>query len=629
MAKVALGDKGYRLVAVDDLTGGVDLRRSPSLLQTTRARVLRNVSLQEPGAWQPYPGWRIFTTAGVGALVVGARRIYLKDATFTLAGFAHGYVLKPTDAGAWGAAVASGRSTVNQHYFVYDRNLVALFDGTAPMIKSVDGTTWTAFGVDKRAGPGPGLAGVAGGSLVVGNTYEVAYTYADDALSAESNASASSTGSLAAGQGTLRVTVGRSADPQVDTIYIYARNVTAGESVLRRAGSVPNPAGATTTFDITSPSQFFPDGLEVPTRHDLPKAMSYGVVWRNRWWGLSATVGNRIHFTEVFLPQAWPDLYYVDIPFEKGDRITGLVAMGDTLIVFGNTGIFLIIGQTSLDFEVRPSAGAVAGSLGLRAVFVIEQGVVHCSEGGVYIFDGATDRLLSDSIITAWRDVMEHSTPTEIALIAVSYHERRKEVRVTVPRLFETVGPGEWILDLSRTREQETEAWTSTDRAIGGYIPWDGKEIVTGDQGRLLSWERAVSGRLCEESVGTSANGTDMVCVYEGPALLAAPRRWTRFIDLFGEYGPAIGSFSIEVRVDDQSMTTLSFPIGAAISVYTASLYGVAPYGGRLRRNLTSMLPLTCEGLTLTLRATYTGQAVFRWFTYAVGHRPEPQLRGF
>jgi hypothetical protein len=628
MAKVALGDKGYRLVAVDDLTGGVDLRRSPSLLQTTRARVLRNVSLQEPGAWQPYPGWRTFSTTVAGAAIVGARRIYLKDATFTLTGFINGFIFKPSDAGVWGPAVAGGRSTVNQHYFVYDRNLVALFDGTAPMVKSVDGTTWTAFGIDKRAGPGPGLVAIAGGTLVAGNTYEVAYTYADDALSAESNASAVSSGSLAAGQGTLRVTVGRSDDPQVDTIYIYARNVTAGESVLRRAGSVPNPAGATATFDITSPSQFFPDGLEVPTRHDLPKAMSYGVVWRNRWWGLSATVGNRIHFTEVFLPQAWPDLYYVDIPFEKGDRITGLVALGDTLIVFGNTGVFLIIGQTSLDFEVRPSAGAVAGSLGLRAVWVIEQGVVHCAEGGVYIFDGASDRLLSDSIVTGWRDTMERADPADLSLIAVTYHERRKEVRVSVPKLYETPDPGEWILDLSRTREQETEAWTSTDRAIGGYIPWDGKEVVTGDQGRLLSWKRAL-GALAEESIGTTNDGGNMTCIYEGPALLAAPRRWTRFIDLFGEYGPAEGSFHIEVRVDDVPVTVLPFNIAAALSLYGSATYGGAAYGGRLRRNFTSMLPLISEGLTLTLRATYIGTKVFRWFTYAVGHRPEPQLRGF
>jgi hypothetical protein len=623
----ALGNTSYQLVAVDDLTGGVDLRRSPSLLQTTRARVLRNVSLQEPGAWQPYPGWRTHSTASLGVQVVqGARRIYLATSTFTLASYAGG-VYKPTDGGVWGAATLTGRSPVNEHYFTYDRNLVALFDGVAPMQKTVDGTTWSAFGISKPAGAGPTLALVAGGSLVATNAYEVTYSYADDALSYESNGDGISTITPSAGNLTIRVTLLKATDPQVDTIYIYARNKTAGESVLRRVGSVPNPAGASVTFDITSPN-WFPDGLEIPTRHDLPKAMSYGVVWRNRWWGLSATVGNRIHFTEVFLPQAWPDLFYVDIPFEKGDSITGLIALGDTLAVFGNTGVFLIIGQTSLDFEVRPSAGAVAGSVGLRAVWVIEQGIVHGSEGGVYIFDGASDRLLSDAIVTAWRDMMENSSPAEVAKIAVVYHERRKEVRVTVPRLYETNGPGEWILDLSRTREQETEAWTSTTRSIGGYFPWDGREAVTGDQGRLLTWKRE-AGALAEEAVGLSADGADQTCIYEGPALLAAPRRWTRFIELFGEFSPTGGLFGIEVFVDNLPVTNLQFNVQATVSTYGLSAYGSAPYGGRLRRNLTSMLPLTAEGLTITLRATYKGQQMFRWFTYAIGHRPEPQLRGF
>jgi hypothetical protein len=584
MAKggVALGNKNYTLVTVDDLTGGVDLRRSPSLLQTTRARTLRNVSLQEPGAWQPYPGWRTFSTTSLGAgRPQGGRRIYLAGATFNLASYGNS-VYKPSDAGAWGAATLTGRGP-GQHYFVYDRNLVALFDGVAPLQKTVDGTTWSAFGITPPAAA-PGLAGVAGGSLVATNEYEVAYTYSDDALSAESKGSPTAKHTVVAGSLTIRVTVARSTDPQVDRIYIYARNITAGESVLRRAGSVANPAGATATFDISAPPLFFPDGQEIPTRHDLPKAMTFGVVWRNRWWGLSATVGNRIHFTEVFLPQAWPDLYYVDIPFEKGDSITGLIALGDTLVVFG--------------------------------------------EGGVYIFDGASDRLLSDSIVTAWRNTMETSSPANLQLIAVCYHERRKEVRVSVPRLFETTGPGEWVLDLSRTREQETEAWTSTDRSIGGYMPWDGREAIAGDQGRLLTW-KLLQGELAEEAVGTSADGGNMVALYEGPALLAAPRRSTRYIDLFGEFGPAPGTFGVEVRVDDNPVANLSFDIGAAVSLYGLAIYGLSLYGGKLRRNFTSMLPLKSEGLTLSLRATYTGQATFRWFTYAVGHRPEPQLRGF
>jgi hypothetical protein len=476
----------------------------------------------------------------------------------------------------------------------------------------------------------PGVALVAGGTLVAGNTYEVAYTFADAGLTYESSGSPVASIAPTAGNLTIRVTMAVSADPQVDTKYVYCRNVTAGESVLRKVGTtgVPN---ATTTFDITTPSTFFPDGVELPTKNTVPGAFSFGVVWRNRWWARDAAITNRIWFSEIFLPQAWPGLYYLDIPFERGDRITALIALGDTLIVFGNTGVYLIIGQTSLDFEVRPSAGAVAGALGPRAVYQIEAGVLHGSDGGVYLFDGASDSLLSDDIWTAWQDMMTHVAPTDMQRIAICYHPQRKEVRVSVPRLYDVSVPGEWVLDLSRTKAAEgTSAWTSTTRKIGGYIPWDGREASAGDAGRLWTW-KLDAGQLAEESIPNAGeDGQPMTCYYEGPALLPAARRWARFIELFGEYRPTSGTFNIEVMVDDSSVANLLIDVaGAGVSLYGTGIYGIASYSGRQRKYFTSMLPLIAEGNAITLRATYVGIGLFKWFTYAIGVRPEPQMRGF
>jgi hypothetical protein len=70
--------------------------------------------------------------------------------------------------------------------------------------------------------------------------------------------------------------------------------------------------------------------------------------------------------------------------------------MGDTLIVFGTTRIFLLVGQTSLDFEVRPTIGSQDGAFGpFAATCIVENGVIHVGANGVYIFDGTTDRYLS------------------------------------------------------------------------------------------------------------------------------------------------------------------------------------------------------------------------------------------
>jgi hypothetical protein len=174
--------------------------------------------------------------------------------------------------------------------------------------------------------------------------------------------------------------------------------VTSGETVRRFAGTVANPgSGLTATVDVTSKN--WTAAAEEPTDHNVPPALSFAVVWKNRWWARDATVKNRIRFTQVFQNQSWPATFFIDIPFERGDEVAAIMPIGDTLVVFGLVSKpFLIIGQTSLDFEVRPSAAAEAGALGPRAVALIENGIVHAAAEGIYIFDGATDRLLSYDI---------------------------------------------------------------------------------------------------------------------------------------------------------------------------------------------------------------------------------------
>ena len=48
-SRKAQASRNYQMVEVTDLTGGVDLRRAPSLLAPDRARTLRNFALTSPG----------------------------------------------------------------------------------------------------------------------------------------------------------------------------------------------------------------------------------------------------------------------------------------------------------------------------------------------------------------------------------------------------------------------------------------------------------------------------------------------------------------------------------------------------------------------------------------------------
>jgi hypothetical protein len=618
----------FALIPVSDLTAGLDLRSSATLVGASRARRLRNWSLSQPGVLTPRKGWATHWNASLGSgRIQGAARIYLASSTFSLAAWS-GSVYKPSDVGVPGSSVLASLHATNAIFFPYDRDLVAVFDSSSVPKKSTDGSTWTQMGIS-APGTAPTASAVAGGSLTSGNTYEFSYSYQDDELVHYGNESATVQQAVAGANLTVRLAVTASADAQVDKIKVWGRDVTGGETIRRLVTTVAN---ATANVDITSKT-WTSTSTEAPTQRTVPPALSFGVPWKNRWWARHATTKTRLHFTEIFENQSWPSLYYIDIPFERGDEIAAVVPMGDALLVFGRARqIFVILGQTSLDFEVRPSAGAEAGILGPRAWAAVEGGVVHASAEGVYIFDGATDRLLSydiDGQGIGWSVMVAQSTAANLEQVSMVYHRRTKEVRIAVPYLYPYGGAGEWVLDLARTRAAEnTAAWMDTDRTIGGYVQWDGNESTSGNRGRLFSWSDTI-GRMYEEDTGTSANGSDMVCEYEGSAL-ATGLTMARFVELYGEYRPSSGTFSLDVRVDGRSIATPTIGIAGGLYLYGASgsTYGTATYGGAQRRMWTQILPLTAEGRTLSLRMTYRGTGSPEFFTYAVTAAAEPAIRG-
>lgn len=621
--------KQYQILPVIGPSAGVDLRTNQTLLPPERARTLVNFALSEPGALVVRPGYTVFSTSSLGAnRCQGAARIYLNTAVpsavstaFTLVGYEQ-QIYNLTDSGGWSAALLSGLST-NEFSFVHDRDLVAVFDGASTAIfKSTNGSSWTRFGI--APGAAPTVSTLSTGGLSSGE-YEIAYTYKARGLAFESNGSSGSTVFLTASSGAINTVIVNSTDAQVQALVVYARKVSAGETILRKVSSQAQSAGANSTVIVTSTSWTTND--EIPTDHTVPPALSFGVVWKNRWWARSATVTNRIHFTQLFQPQSWPALFYVDIPFERGDEITALVPLGDTLLVFGTTKIYVILGQTSLDFEVRPTIASEDGAFGFRSVATIENGVVHAAASGIYIFDGTSDKLLSHDLEPAIRDLVGNTANADLRKIGMVYHQKEKELRVTVPRRYPSGTSGEWVMDLNRTRTTNQPAWTATDRTIGGYILWDGPEVQSGSRGRLFSWH-TTTGRVFEEATGTNANSSNITAEYEGPGLTLGAFRGN-WPDLRGEYEPHAGTFSVEPVIDGVSQGTQSVSIGSGLAVYGTATYGTSVYAGAGRRQFYKTLPLSANGRTFVLKMTYAGTEAFKMFSYNVGVVPETRSRSF
>jgi hypothetical protein len=611
----------YQVLQQADLTGGLDLRRAQTRMAAERSRTCLNFSLSEPGTLRVRPGYAAWSSNSLGSSGgQGGVRAYLASTQFSLYAWGGG-VYKPTDTGGLSTTpVLSGlASTASQVHFCYDRHIVGVFDSTSTPQKSTNGTDWTRLGIAAGSVASTLSTGGSTGKLST-SEFEVTYTYKDRGLAFESDGAPVSTTTIeSTASGAITVNIPNSTDAQVDAIVVYARNKTAGESVLRRVSSLAQSTGASSTYVITSSA--WSAETEIPTTHGTAPVLKFAVNWKNRWWGADATVENRIWFTDLFQNQAWYALYYIDLPFERGDAVAALVPLGDTLVVFGGTRSYLIIGATSLDFEVRPSAGSQAGALGPRAVAAIENGIVHAASEGVFLFDGATDKLLTYDLEPAWRDLIERSSATDLATVALLHDYLQKELRIAVPRLYPWGTRGEWVLDLNRTREGGEPAWAQTSRSIGGYIHWNGDEPTAGDRGKIVSWSPSV-GSLYQESVGDTWDSSNVTAEFEGPAFSLGLSR-ARFVDLHAEVEPHGGAFTVEAVTDGVSQGQLSLNIGEAGAVLGTAIAGVSTLPGAGRRKCHTHLPLSADGRSVTVKASYTGAERFAWFGYAIGLVPE------
>lgn len=605
-----------QILEVSDLTGGVNRQVTPTLLKANEAVVLRNVSLEEPGAWQTHLGYSRFSSGTLGATrPQGGGRAYFSSQVFTLIASSGNVYNGVSTLASTSATLLTGRSTSAMVFFQYDRDIVAVLDSSNRPLKSTNGSSWTNLGIDRALTPVT-VSTLSSGACSSGE-YEFGFTYKQRSLSYESNLSSLSTITLSGSTGAFHLTAAASTEAHVDAIVWYARDVTAGEPVLRKISS---QAATASTVRVTDTNWTAND--EAPTTHGVITNGRFGAVWKNRWWIVDNNVRNRLRFSELFLPQAFDSTFYLDLPFRFGDAISAVVPLGDYLVIYGRAGeTFVLVGQTSLDFEVRVAQGSIAGCLGPRAWCKLEQGIVHAAAEGVYIFDGITDRLLSNKIEVAWRDFIANTGSAELEQTPVIYEFRHKVLRIGVAREYPYGTAGEWILDLRRSQQAGEEAWYHTNRPIGGYISFEGDEAVAGNRGELLTWSNT-NGILWKESTGTSANSSNLTAEYEGPTLtLGLHRMMATGVHI--EYEPHGGTLTGETVVDGVSQGSLTIGIGAGVARLDTAIIGTDVLAGAGRRKAYLELPTSAEGRSLTQKFTYAGQERMKVFAYSFDVVPE------
>jgi hypothetical protein len=615
---------------VQDLVGGVDLNSAPTALPRGKSQELRNFSLQEGGALVSVEGWNQFSTTtltGGNGRIQGGERLYIASAPLTIIAY-NGTIRTVTDAGVISSALVSGLSTDNEIYFPQDSEVALVIDGVNVPKITADGVNFYTAGIAAPT-PAPTLGVAAGGGLIVANTYEVSYTFGTTAafhidLVHEGNESPTATQATAGANLTVTVQALGTNDPKVNRVYVYARNVTAGQAVRRLIGSVASTDAATNwNFSITAePSTL---ALAPPTNADLPLAFKYALFWQNRWWAFHPSVANRLHFTPVFQPQSWPAEYYLDISMDKGDELSAAQPLGDLLVLFGHAGIYLLTGSNVLEIDIRPALAVESGAFGPRSAVKVEAGIAHAGVAGISLFNVAQDLPIGKDIATGWRDLVQGYSSAALGKIALHYLTRLSHLQVSVPDLYPVGIAGEYVMDLARMRARGSEAWFKTDRDVGGYIAWNGNEPTAGDVGTVLSWPHT-TGKLNEERVGFDADGADLSAVFMTAAQTTQFRE-ALLVHGFVEYQPANGILIVDLFVEDILVNTQTFSINATSATYGDVVYGSATYGSAGRQKLPISFPLPAEGTVFFLRFTFQGTTRFKLFSYGFGTVPEPVIR--
>lgn len=619
MAK-ARGDNAARVYQTLPLaapTGGMDLRTSVTRMGEDRARLLVNVTLSEPGVLVSRPGYRVLTSDTGGFFppprIQGGLRAYLRTSTPST---------NSTAITIWAKGSVLGLSTsVEMISLVSDGEMVGAFDGVSTVSrKSTNGSSWTRLGIAPGSA-GPTLSTLSTGGLSSGE-YGVSWTYKARGLAYESNGPSESTITLSASSGAINVVIPNSTDAQVDAIVAYARKISAGETVLRKVSSQAQSSGANSTLVLTSTNWTTAD--EIPTTHTLPPVLSFGAVWKSRWWARDGQVSNRLRFTELYLPQAWPASYYVDLPFEKGDEIRALQPFGDTLLVFGASKVFQVLGTTNTDFEIRPSLGSRDGAFGPRAVCALDNGVVHAGANGVHWFDGQADTLLSDAIDPEWQRIVVECPSTVIMQTAIVEDRKTRELRITSagPAVVRSFRVGEWVMDLTQFRMDRRVAWSVTQRSLNGYVPYDGPESESSNQNLLLSYYNDFRTTpvvtTYEESTGAQGNSSAMSITWASRALTVGQHA-ANWLDVRGEYDGSSSTNVLMVQpwVDGSSLATVAVPLSSAVtsSVYSQRLQFYTP------------IPLASPGRSFGL--TVWANAPVRLSNLEVGFVPETRPRQF
>ena len=224
-----------------------------------------------------------------------------------------------------------------------------------------------------------------------------------------------------------------------------------------------------------------------------PPTSKYVAFFRGRGYYVPTEFPSFVFYSDPGLPEQMSSaLQYLDVNSVDGSVVTGLYAFGDSLVVFKENSIWQVTSLADGSPVLTPIDESI-GSLSPRAMTVAYERLIFLGAQGVYQFDGATIKPLSESLNAWWKNVYVGGLGT-----ATSWLDERER------RLFISLqsGPDD-VNDLVVCYHYQLDAITLTrGQRITASTRYKGETILGVQHERVEDPARAKAPKLLDQSTG-------------------------------------------------------------------------------------------------------------------------------
>ena len=541
---------------------GINVRASKFIIPDGAAQEALNLVFEEEGVLSTIRGhsrWNQ-TSLGSGGMQ-GATRFYRVGQSPEFIVAHGGKLYKGDDSTRTFSVIKTDLDPAAQVEMKAFRELLFVVNGVDRPLKW-DGSNVTLAGLDPpQTAPSPSESGSGG----LNGTYRWKVTFVSPTH--ESNGSPASVSLTVSNKQVTLSNIPTSSDPQVTKRRVY--RTLAGGTDFWFVGEIND--NTTTTFVDNVPDSGL--GAAIPVDKDPPPKGKYLEVFKNRMW-MAGVPGypKRIFFSEFLEPESWPLSYYADIQLPSGDEITGLKVLGETLVVFSRSAPLVIFGETLFDFVIRRTLSN-AGTESHRSIVQIENTLVYLSRQGIFAFDGAVSRLLSDDITP----LFSRYKPGKLAMSAAVYDTQLKRYRVALhDESFRTASSQADTNNCELIYDLRTSSWTRSTKRVGQYVVLSGP----GDRGQLFFTDPN-DGLIYEDGTATTFDGEEFVFKWKSkayaPRSADIPKQW-RYLLLWINQADATVTVEVQLneRVIYQGFTFMTNAAGSGF--YGSSEYGDTIY---------------------------------------------------